>query len=77
MIPEVYKYQEIDESKKKGVSSTTKVLNDIVMILETDRVIIKTFNALIANFIYPVRGKIQAYLQVEDNENMMTLLVEN
>ena len=49
----------------------------MVTILETDRVIIKTFNALIANFIYPVRGKIQAFLQVEDNENMIGLLVEN
>ena len=51
------------ETAEKKVSASTKVLNDIVMILETERVIIKTFNALVANFLYPNRSKIEVFLQ--------------
>ena len=49
MIPDIYKqYNGYAETGDKSVSAATKVMNDIVMILETDRVIIKTYNALVA-----------------------------
>ena len=64
MIPEIYKqYNGYAETGDKSVSSSTKVLNDILMILETDRVMIKTFNALVASCIFPIREKIAVYLQ--------------
>ena len=64
MIPAAYE-QYSGQSSAEGASHATKVLNDILMIMETERVLIKTFNALIANFIHPVKGKITAYLQAE------------
>ena len=36
------------------------------MVLETDRVIIKTFNALVATFIHPVRLHIATFLNDDD-----------
>ena len=41
-------------------------MNDILMILETDRVIIKMYNSLIANEINPVREKIAVHLKQDD-----------
>ena len=49
------------------------MLNDIVMLLEIDRVLIKSFNAIVANFIFTHRGKIEAYMQEEDT-HVETLL---
>ena len=67
MIPEVYKqYNGYAETGDKSVSASTKVLNDIVMIMETDRVLIKTFNALIALCIYPNREKIAVELETDN-----------
>ena len=63
MIPDVYKhYNGYAETGDTTLSSSTKVMNDIVMILETDRVIIKTFNAVVASCIFPIREKIAAFL---------------
>ena len=64
MIPEVHKSYK--GSMAKTESSSNKVINDIVMILETDRIIIKTFNALVVSFIHQNRDHISDYLQPED-----------
>ena len=55
------------ETGGNSISSSTKVMNDIVLILETDRVMIKTFNALIANCIFPFREKFASFLQPDTN----------
>ena len=45
------------------MSSSTKVLIDLIMILEVDHVVLKSFNTLIAMVIHPEKESINRYLQ--------------
>ena len=66
-VPKLYEhYNAYVEVNEKSVTPAIKVLNDILMILETDRLIIKTYNGLVANEINPVREKIAVHLKSDD-----------
>ena len=45
------------------VSSSTKVLSDLIMIMEVDRVVLKAFNTLVAMIIHPEKENITRFLQ--------------
>ena len=51
------------------VSSSTKVLSDIIMLMEVDRVVLKSFNTLIAMMIYPEKDNITRFLEKNNQES--------
>ena len=51
----MFKHFKYDSKDGRQLTSAAKVMNDISMILEIDRVIFKTFNALVGNCILPYR----------------------
>ena len=67
---DTFKHFQRKSSNDKGSTSAAKVLNDISMILEIDRVIFKTFNALIGNCILPYREKFAQYLEADEGDAM-------
>ena len=63
---DTFKHFKQNSNNDKGFTSAAKVMNDISMILEIDRVIFKTFNALIGNCILPYRDKFAQYLEGDE-----------
>ena len=63
---DTFKHFKQHSNNDKGFTSAAKVMNDISMILEIDRVIFKTFNALIGNCILPYRDKFAQYLEGDE-----------
>ena len=47
---------------REDASSSSKVLRDLIMIMEVDRVALKAYNTLVAMLIYQERDLIQKYL---------------
>ena len=67
---DTFKHFKQSSNNDKGFTSAHKVMNDISMILEIDRVIFKTFNALIGNCILPYREKFAQYLEADEGDAM-------
>ena len=60
MVPEMYRlYTKRGNEEEKVINPQTKILNDILSILEVDRVFFKSFNNRIIKFIVEHRKSIE------------------
>ena len=63
MVPEMYRlYSKRGNNTEEGdkvINSQTKVLNDVLAILEADRVIMKSYNNRIIKFVVEHRKSIE------------------
>ena len=63
MVPESYRlYTKRGNEEEKGTNPQTKVLSDILSILEVDRVFFKSFNNRIIKFIVEHRKSIEQFM---------------
>ena len=63
MVPELHRlYSKRNSEEEKLINPQTKVLSDILALLEVDRIFMKSFNSRIMKFIMDHRDSIDLFL---------------
>ena len=73
MVPDIYDLYCVKGNTGDDInmSAHAKVLNDVISILETDRIIFKTYNSQVIKFLATNRSEITKYLRSKEDGSFM------